>query len=89
MAGAAKQGLLKFLEILILISVALGVFNLLPLPGLDGGRILFVGVSALRRRDVSPAVETKIHMVGIMVLLLVLVVVTFNDIKGIFFSKVG
>ena len=89
MAGAAKQGLLKFLEILILISVALGVFNLLPLPGLDGGRILFVGVSALRRRDVSPAVETKIHMVGIMVLLLLLVVVTFNDIRGIFFSKMG
>lgn len=89
MAGAAKQGVLKFLEILILISVALGVFNLLPLPGLDGGRILFVGVSALRRRDVSPAVETKIHMIGIMVLLLLLVVVTFNDIKGIFFSKMG
>jgi len=89
MAGAAKQGLLKFLEILILISVALGVFNLLPLPGLDGGRIFFVGISALRRRDVSPAVETKIHMVGIMVLLLLLVVVTFNDIKGIFFSKLG
>jgi regulator of sigma E protease len=89
MAGAAEQGLLKFLEILILISVALGVFNLLPLPGLDGGRIAFVGVGALRRRDVSPAVETKIHMVGIMVLLLLLVVVTFNDIRGIFFHKVG
>ncbi len=89
MAGAAKQGVLKFLEILILISVALGVFNLLPLPGLDGGRIFFVGISALRRRDVSPAIETKIHMVGIMVLLLVLVVVTFNDIKGIFFKKMG
>ena len=89
MAGAAKQGLLKFLEILILISVALGVFNLLPLPGLDGGRILFVGISALRRKDVSPAIETKIHMVGIMVLLLLLVVVTFNDIKGIFFKKMG
>jgi regulator of sigma E protease len=89
MAGAAKQGVLKFLEILILISVALGVFNLLPLPGLDGGRIFFVGISALRRRDVSPAIETKIHMVGIMVLLLVLVVVTFNDIKGIFFMKMG
>jgi regulator of sigma E protease len=89
MAGAAKQGVLKFLEILILISVALGVFNLLPLPGLDGGRIFFVGISALRRRDVSPAIETKIHMVGIMVLLLLLVVVTFNDIKGIFFKKMG
>ncbi len=89
MAGAAKQGLLKFLEILILISVALGVFNLLPLPGLDGGRIFFVVINAVRRRDMNPAIETKIHMVGIMVLLMLLVVVTFNDIKGIFFKKMG
>jgi regulator of sigma E protease len=89
MAGAAKQGLLKFLEILILISVALGVFNLLPLPGLDGGRIFFVAINAIRRRDMNPALETKIHMVGIMVLLMLLVVVTFNDIKGIFFKKMG
>jgi regulator of sigma E protease len=89
MAGAAKQGLLKFLEILILISVALGVFNLLPLPALDGGRIFFVGINSIRRRDVSPAIETKIHMVGMMVLLMLLVVVTFNDIRGIFFKKMG
>ncbi len=89
MAGAAKQGLLKFLEILILISVALGVFNLLPLPGLDGGRIFFVGINSIRRRDMNPNIETKIHMVGIMVLLMLLVVVTFNDIKGIFFKKMG
>jgi regulator of sigma E protease len=89
MAGAAKQGLLKFLEIIILISVALGVFNLLPLPGLDGGRIFFVGINALRRKDMNPATETKIHMVGIMVLLMLLVVVTFNDIRGIFFKKMG
>ena len=89
MAGAAKQGLLKFLEILILISVALGVFNLLPLPGLDGGRIFFVAINSIRRRDMNPAIETKIHMVGIMVLLALLVVVTFNDIKGIFFKKMG
>lgn len=89
MAGAAKQGLLKFLEILILISVALGVFNLLPVPGLDGARIFFVGINAVRRRDINPAIETKIHMVGIMVLLMLLVVVTFNDIKGIFFKKMG
>jgi len=89
MAGAAKQGVLKFLEILILISVALGVFNLLPLPGLDGGRIFFVGINAIRRKDMNPNVETKIHMVGIMVLLMLLVVVTFNDIKGIFFKKMG
>jgi regulator of sigma E protease len=74
---------------LILISVALGVFNLLPLPGLDGGRIFFVGINSIRRRDMNPNIETKIHMVGIMVLLMLLVVVTFNDIKGIFFKKMG
>jgi len=89
MAGAAQQGMLRFLEILILISVALGVFNLLPLPGLDGGRIFFVGINSVRRRDMNPAVETKIHMVGIMLLLMLLVVVTFNDIRGIFFGKTG
>jgi regulator of sigma E protease len=89
MAGAAKQGLLKFLDIIVLISVALGVFNLLPLPGLDGGRIFFVAINAIRRRDMNPATETKIHMVGIMALMLLLVVVTFNDIKGIFFKKMG
>ena len=89
MAGAAKQGLLKFLEILILISVALGVFNLLPVPGLDGARIFFVGINAIRRKDINPAIETKIHMVGIMVLLMVLVVVTFKDIKHIWFTKMG
>ena len=59
------------------------------LPGLDGGRIFFVGINSIRRRDMNPNIETKIHMVGIMVLLMLLVVVTFNDIKGIFFKKMG
>jgi regulator of sigma E protease len=86
MASAAKQGLAEFLGILIMISVALGVFNLLPLPGLDGGRIFFVGINSIRRRDMNPATETKIHMVGIMALLAVLVLVSFNDVKRIFFK---
>lgn len=86
MASAAKQGLADFLGILIMISVALGVFNLLPLPGLDGGRIFFVGINSIRRRDMNPATETKIHMVGIMALLAVLVLVSFNDVKRIFFK---
>jgi regulator of sigma E protease len=86
MASAAKQGLADFISILIMISVALGVFNLLPLPGLDGGRIFFVGINSIRRRDMNPATETKIHMVGIMALLAVLVLVSFNDVRRIFFK---
>ena len=49
----------------------------------------FVGINAIRRKDINPAIETKIHMVGIMVLLMVLVVVTFKDIKHIWFTKMG
>jgi len=89
MASAAKQGLLRFLEILIMISVALGLFNLLPVPGLDGARILFVGIGSALRRDVDQKLETKIHMVGILALLLLMVVVSFNDIRGFFLKRSG
>jgi len=89
MASAAKKGLLRFLEILIMISVALGLFNLLPVPGLDGARILFVGIGSALRRDVDQKLETKIHMVGILALLLLMVVVSFNDIRGFFLKRSG
>jgi regulator of sigma E protease len=89
MASAAKQGLLRFMEILILISVALGLFNLLPVPGLDGGRLVFVGISALRRKDVDEKLESKIHMVGILALMLLLVYVSVGDIRGFIGKKFG
>lgn len=81
MASAARQGVSRFLEICLLISVALAVFNLLPVPGLDGGRAFFLGIGAIRRRDIDPVIEAKIHMVGIMLLMGLLVVVTFGDLK--------
>jgi regulator of sigma E protease len=62
------------------LSAALAITNLLPLPALDGGRLLFILVEALRGRRVNPEREGMIHMVGFMLLIGLLVLVTFRDI---------
>ncbi|MGB1698690.1 MAG: site-2 protease family protein, partial [Nannocystaceae bacterium] len=64
-----------------LISTVLGMFNLLPLPALDGGRLLFLGVEAISRRKVSQTVEGWIHASGLLALLAFLLVVTVFDVK--------
>ncbi len=83
MARAADRGALDFLQLIMLLSVYLGMFNLLPLPALDGGRALFLGISALRSKDVNAKTEATVHMVGLVLLLGVFVLVTFKDIKDI------
>lgn len=83
MASAADQGAVVFLRMLMLLSVYLGIFNLLPLPALDGGRVLFLGINSLPIKQVSAKTEAAVHMVGLVLLLGVFVVVTFKDIKEI------
>ena len=63
-----------------LISLALGTTNLLPLPALDGGRILFVLLETLRGRRFNPLREGAVHMVGMMLLLILMVFITYQDI---------
>ena len=72
------------LYISILISANLGVMNLLPLPALDGGRLVFLIVEAIRGKKVDPDKEGMVHFVGLMLLMLLMVVVMFNDIRKIF-----
>jgi regulator of sigma E protease len=83
MANAADQGAVQFLHLMMLLSIYLGLFNLLPLPALDGGRVLFLGISALPIRQISAKTEAAVHMVGLLLLLGVFVLVTFKDIKDI------
>jgi regulator of sigma E protease len=73
-------GWIKALELLVLFNVLVGLFNLLPIPALDGGRLVFLVYEMATRRRPNPRFEATVHMVGIMVLLLVLVVVTIKDI---------
>jgi regulator of sigma E protease len=81
-AKAAEQGIVNFLAMLILLSVYLGLFNLLPLPALDGGRALFLAIESVTRRRVNPRIEAAVHTAGFVLLLGVLIVVSVKDILG-------
>jgi regulator of sigma E protease len=70
------------LEFIALISLALGLTNLLPIPALDGGRILFVLIEIVRGRPIAPEREGMVHLIGLALLLSLMVVVLFNDITN-------
>jgi regulator of sigma E protease len=69
------------LELLMVLNVYLGLFNLFPLPALDGGRLVFLGYELVTRRRANPKLEATIHMVGVLVLAVLVVVVTVNDCR--------
>lgn len=76
--------LLNLLYFMGLIAVNLGVMNLLPLPALDGGRIFFILVELIRRKPIKPEHEGIVHFIGLILLLLLMVVITFSDITKLF-----
>lgn len=77
---AASMGLESFLFFMALISINLGFINLLPIPMLDGGHLLFYGIEAIARRPVSPVVQEWAYRTGLALLLTMMVLVTFNDL---------
>lgn len=72
------------LDIAMLISVNVGIFNLLPLPALDGGRLVFLIIEAISRKPIKAETEGMVHFAGFALLMLLMIIVTFNDVKNIF-----
>ncbi len=88
MAGAVgeatKSGITSLLYLFTLITMNLGVFNLLPIPALDGGRIVFLIIEGIIRRPVKKEVEQTINTVGIMILMALMLFITLKDIVNLF-----
>jgi regulator of sigma E protease len=80
---AAREGLLAFLNIMAVISLNLGILNLLPIPILDGWHLVTLGVEGTIRRDLSLAVKERAMQVGVVFLLLLILIVTYNDVLKI------
>ena len=77
--------ILNLLNWCVLLSANLGVMNLLPIPALDGGRLLFMFLEVVRGKPIAKEKEGMVHMIGIILLMLLMVFVFFNDIRNIFF----
>ncbi|WP_033542072.1 RIP metalloprotease RseP [Planococcus sp. CAU13] len=81
----AQYGIFTLMSWAGMLSINLGIMNLLPLPALDGGRLMFFVIEALRGKPVDRQKEGMVHFVGIMLLMLLMIVVTWNDIQKFFF----
>ena len=78
------NGLDAFINLLVVISINLGIMNLLPIPGLDGSRFLFMVVEAIRRKPVPQEKEAAIHLVGMLFLFSLMIFFTFRDVMNLF-----
>lgn len=76
----AKQGIEQLTYWAAILSLYLGIFNLLPIPALDGSRLVFLGIEALRGKPIDPNREGMVHFIGFAMLFLLMIAVTYNDI---------
>ncbi|MFA6423841.1 MAG: RIP metalloprotease RseP [Candidatus Magasanikbacteria bacterium] len=77
----ARLGLIYLIQFTAMLSLNLAIFNILPIPALDGGRLLFLAIAKIRRKPVSEKIEGIFHTVGFMLLMLLVVVVTVRDLS--------
>lgn len=79
---AARLGIVYLLQFTALLSLNLAAVNILPIPALDGGRLLFILIGKIFRKEVSPRIEQLIHMVGFLLLMALVVLITFKDVQA-------
>ncbi len=82
---ASKYGFMNFLYIVALLTINLGVFNLIPFPALDGGRFVFLAVEGIMRKPIDRRIESYVNFVGIIMLFALMIVVCFKDILNLIF----
>lgn len=76
----AKLGFIYVLQFMALLSLNLAIINFLPFPALDGGRLLFLAIEKIRRKPISQKVEGMVHMIGFSLLMILIIIVTFQDV---------
>ena len=89
LSDSIREAPQQYVWILILISIALGLFNLLPIPALDGGRLTFLAYEMITRRRANERIETAIHTIGLLFLLGMLALVMVRDFRDLFARAVG
>ena len=84
-SDAAKNGIENVLYFLALISINIGIFNLIPIPALDGGKIVLNILEAIRRKPLKQEIETYVTLAGVVIMVVLMIAVTWNDIMRLFF----
>ncbi|BDS66437.1 TPA: RIP metalloprotease RseP [Streptococcus pneumoniae] len=84
-SDAAKNGIENILYFLSMISINIGIFNLIPIPALDGGKIVLNILEAIRRKPLKQEIETYVTLAGVVIMVVLMIAVTWNDIMRLFF----
>ncbi|VTJ29133.1 metallo protease [Streptococcus pneumoniae] len=84
-SDAAKNGIENILYFLAMISINIGIFNLIPIPALDGGKIVLNILEAIRRKPLKQEIETYVTLAGVVTMVVLMIAVTWNDIMRLFF----
>lgn len=87
MKSGFQEGIVPAIGLVAILSTMLGLFNLFPLPSLDGGRLVFLGIEIVTRRRINQKIEQWVHMVGMLLLLALMILISIKDVLALFQKK--